>query len=128
VRSADGARAAYGEKAHVKVYGAFQDEQYVQRLFETDARYRAALIACIYGHYRRRKGQYDTLDARYDAKPEYVAECASSTPTGMFDSFWKVDDKAPHISRSAKDMFEEMRLELSTKGEQLQWRSAKSLG
>jgi hypothetical protein len=113
---------------HVKAYAAFEDEQYVQRLFETDALYRAALVTCLYAHYRRRKGQYAPLHADYDAKPEYVVECASSTPTGIFDSFWKVDDKAPHVSRSAKDMFEEMRLELSAKGEQLPWRSAKSLG
>jgi hypothetical protein len=116
VRSASEAKAAYGEKAHVKVYAAFEDEQHVQRLFETDARYRAALMACLYSHYRRRRGQYAPLDARYDAKPEYVAECASGTPTGMFDAFWTVDPTAGRTPRSAKDMYEEMRSELSLAG------------
>jgi hypothetical protein len=116
VRSAAQAKAAYGEKAHVKVYAAFEDEQHVQRLFETDARYRAALVACLYSQYHRRKGQYAPLDARYDAKPEYLAECASSTPTGMFDAFWIVDPAAVRVPRSAKDMYEEMRLELSSAG------------
>jgi hypothetical protein len=126
VRSADGAKAAYDEKAHVKVYAAFEDEQYVQRLFETDARYRAALVACLYAHYRRRKGQYAALDARDDAKPEYVAECASSTPTGMFDSFWRVDPAFASEGRSAKEMFDEMKA--TTNPGELQWKNAMSLG
>lgn len=100
----------------------------MQRLFETDARYGVALIACLYANYRQRKGLYAPLHSDYDVKPKYVAECASSTPMEMFDSLWKFDDKARHVSRSSKDMFEEMSLELSAKGEQLQWRSAKSLG
>jgi hypothetical protein len=130
VRSALEAKEAFGEKAHVKVYAAFEDEQYVLRLFKTDSRYKAALVAYLYAHYSRRKGQYAPLDARYDAKPEYVAECASSTPTGMFDSFWRVDPAAVSIPRSAKDMYQEMKGELpaSAGGEQLQWKSAKSLG
>lgn len=130
VRSAAKAKAAYGEKAHVKVYAAFGDELYVERLFETDPRYRAALVAYLYAHYCKRKGQYAPLDVRYDAKPEYVAECASSTPTGMFDMFWVVDQAASGISMSAKDMFQGMRneLALSSSTLPLQWKSAASLG
>ncbi|KAJ1630926.1 hypothetical protein T492DRAFT_870775 [Pavlovales sp. CCMP2436] len=69
--------AAYGQKAHVKVYAAFEDEQYVQGLFDTDPRYLAAIVAALYAHYRQRTGQYAQLDARYDGKKEYSAQFAA---------------------------------------------------
>jgi len=125
VCSAAEAKAAHGEKAHVKVYAAFADDAYVQRLFEEDARYRAALVACLYAHYRSRRGQYAPLDQLYDITGCYVAECAANTPSGMFDSFWSV---APDSARgwTAKQMFEVMQQHVPQ--DKLQWSNAISLG
>jgi len=126
VRSAAQAKAAYGEKAHVTVYAAFEDEQYVQRLFETDMRYRAALVACLFAHYRVRRGQYQPLDARYDGKKEYISQCSSNTPAGMFDACWRVDAASANEGRTAKDMLDIMKERVGP-GE-LQWKNAMSLG
>mmetsp|Transcript_17284 Transcript_17284/g.43015 ORF Transcript_17284/g.43015 Transcript_17284/m.43015 type:complete len:685 (-) Transcript_17284:223-2277(-) len=126
VRTPDQARAAYGQKAHVKVYAAFENEQYVQALFEKDHRYRAALIAALYAHYRARKGQYAALDPLYDGKQEYAAECASTTPAGAFDAFWRVDKCAEKEGRTATELFNEMKMAAGT--EDLQWKNPKSLG
>mmetsp|Transcript_17289 Transcript_17289/g.43031 ORF Transcript_17289/g.43031 Transcript_17289/m.43031 type:complete len:168 (+) Transcript_17289:138-641(+) len=126
VRSAEQAKAAYGQKAHVKVYAAFEDEQYVQGLFDTDPRYLAAFVAALYSHYCQRTGQYAQLDARYDGKNEYSAQCASSTLAGAFDGYWRVDAAAAREGRTAKEMFNEMKGAAGT-GE-LQWNNAECFG
>mmetsp|Transcript_13464 Transcript_13464/g.31555 ORF Transcript_13464/g.31555 Transcript_13464/m.31555 type:complete len:124 (+) Transcript_13464:953-1324(+) len=114
VRSAEQAKAAYGQKAHVKVYAAFTDEQYVQGLFDTDPRYLAALVAALYAHYCKRKGQYAMLDARYDGKKEYISQCSSSTPASASTPNWRVDASAAQEGRSVKEMFNKMKVAAST--------------